>query len=131
MGATGFGPLTAPQIISRMQLNYEKYGIGEIKKALLCLNEPMDRNMPIEVMLRSLEEVYMFLLESPEENREFIEVNLINHAFIKLLETGGSIQRRWKNVMAAWSLTNASGRHFARLWSVSTSACSQKALAQR
>ena len=59
----------APQIIYRMQLNYEKYGIGEIKRALLCLNEPMDCNMPIEVMLRSLEEVYMFLLESPEENR--------------------------------------------------------------
>ena len=51
MGATGFGPLTAPQIISRMQLNYGKTGIGEIKKELLRLNEPMDRNMPIEVML--------------------------------------------------------------------------------
>ena len=30
MGATGFGPLTAPQIISCMQLNYGKPGIGEI-----------------------------------------------------------------------------------------------------
>ena len=28
MGATGFGPLTVPQIISRMQLNYGKPGIG-------------------------------------------------------------------------------------------------------
>ena len=55
MGATGFGPLTAPQIISYMQLNYGKPGIGGIKKALLCLNELMDRNMTIEVMLRSLE----------------------------------------------------------------------------
>ena len=51
MGSTGFGPLTAPHIIPRMQLNYGEPGIGEIKKALLCLNEPMDRNMTIEVML--------------------------------------------------------------------------------
>ena len=57
MGATGFGPLTAPQIISRMQLNYGKPGIGEIKKVPLCLNEPIDRDMPIEVMLRILEGV--------------------------------------------------------------------------
>ena len=51
MEDTGFGPLTAPQIISRIQLNYRKPGIGEIKKALLCLNDPIDRNMPIEVIL--------------------------------------------------------------------------------
>ena len=47
MGATGFGPLTAPQIISRMQLNYRKPEIWEIKKALLRLNDPMDRDMSI------------------------------------------------------------------------------------
>ena len=51
MGATGFGPLTTPQIISRMKLNYGKPGIGEIKKALLLLNDPMDRDMTIEVMM--------------------------------------------------------------------------------
>ena len=31
----------------------------------------------------------MFLLASPEENRELTEVNLIDHALIKLSETGG------------------------------------------
>ena len=51
MGAMGFGPLTEPEIISRMQLNYGNPGIGEIKNALIRLNEPMDRNMPIEFML--------------------------------------------------------------------------------
>ena len=66
MGATVFVPLTAPQIISRMQLNYGKPGIRAIKKALLLLNDPMNCDMPIEVMLRSLEEVQMFLLASPE-----------------------------------------------------------------
>ena len=31
----------------------------------------------------------MFLLAIPEENREFTEVNIIDHALIKLSETGG------------------------------------------
>ena len=38
MRATGFRTLTDPQIISRMQHNYGKPEIGEIKKALLRLN---------------------------------------------------------------------------------------------
>ena len=109
MGATGFVPLMAPQIISCVQLNNKKSGIGEIKKALLRLNEPMDRNMPIEVMLRILEEVHMFLLASPEENRELTEVNIIDHALIKLSETGGFYTKALENGMAAWSLINASG----------------------
>ena len=89
MGATGFGPLTAPQIISCMHLNHRKPGIGEINKEILRLNDPMDRNIPIEVMLGSLEEVQMFLLASPEYKRELTEVNLIYHALIKLSYTGG------------------------------------------
>ena len=40
-------------------------------------------------MLRSLEEVQMFLLASLEENRELAEVNLIYQALIKLSYTGG------------------------------------------
>ena len=66
MRSTGLGPITAPKIISRMQLNYGKQGIRGIKEALLRLNDPMDCDMPIEVMLKSLEEVQMFLLASPE-----------------------------------------------------------------
>ena len=112
MGATGFVPLTAPQIIPHMKLNYRKQGIGEIKKALLRLNDPMDRDMPIEVMLQSLEEVQTSLLASLEENRELTEVNLIDHALTKLSETGGFIQRRWKSGIAAWSLINTSGKTF-------------------
>ena len=65
MVATGIGTLTSPQIIARMQQNYGKPVIGEIKKDILRLKNPINQNMPIEVMLRSLEEVQMFLLESP------------------------------------------------------------------
>ena len=89
MGTTEFGQLTSPQIISRMQLNYGKPGIGKIEKALLRLNEPMNPNTPIEVMLRSLEEVQIFLMAIPEENRELTEFNLIDHALIKISEKGG------------------------------------------
>ena len=97
MGATGFGKLTAPQIIARMQQKYGNPGIGEIKKALLCLNDPMDLNIPIEVMLISLEEVKMFLLVSPEGNRELTEVNLIYHSLIKLSEAGGFYTKALEN----------------------------------
>ena len=48
-------------------------------------------------MLRSLEEVHMFLLASPEENRELTEVNLIDHAIIKLSETGGFYTKALEN----------------------------------
>ena len=85
----GFGTATPPEILSRFQQNYGKPGYQEIKTALLRLNEPMDRMQPIEVMLRSIEEVQMFLLASPDEGRQLSEVNLIDHALIKLSETGG------------------------------------------
>ena len=85
----GFGTDTPPKILSRFQQNYGKPGYQEIKTALLRLTEPMDRMQPIEVMLRGIEEVQMFLLASPEEGRQLSEVNLIDHALIKLSETGG------------------------------------------
>ena len=104
MGATGFGSITALHIISRMQLKYGKPGIWEIRKALLCLYEPMDRDMPIEVMLQSLEEVQIFLLAIPEDNRELTEVNLIDHALIKLSETDGfytKVLEKWNGLLVA------------------------------
>ena len=51
MGETGFGTLTGPQIILRMQHNYGNLGITKVKKALLWINDLMDRNTPIEVIL--------------------------------------------------------------------------------
>jgi hypothetical protein len=85
----GFGTSTPQEILSRFQQNYGRPGYQEIKAALLRLNQPMDRMQPIEVMLRGIEEVQMFLLASPDEGRQLSEVNLIDHALIKLSETGG------------------------------------------
>jgi hypothetical protein len=85
----GFGTATPQEILFRFQQNYGRPGYQEIKSALLRLTQPMDRMQPIEVMLRGIEEVQMFLLASPDEGRQLSEVNLIDHALIKLSETGG------------------------------------------
>jgi hypothetical protein len=49
----------------------------------------MDHMQPIEVMLWGIEEVQIFLLASPDEGRQLSELNLIDHALIKLSKTGG------------------------------------------
>ena len=66
------------------------------------LNEPMNRSHPIEVMLQGLEEVQIFLLAYPEENRQLSEPNLIGYAFIKLSKCGGMYAKaleRWNKVL--------------------------------
>jgi hypothetical protein len=85
----GFGIAKPPEILARFQQNYGRPGYQEVKSALLRLTQPMDRMQPIEVMLRGIEEVQMFLLASPDEGRQLSEVNMIDHALIKLSETGG------------------------------------------
>jgi hypothetical protein len=66
----GFGIATPPEILSRFQQKYGWPGYQEIKTALLRLNQPMDRMQPIEVILRGIEEVHMFLLASHDEGRQ-------------------------------------------------------------
>ena len=66
------------------------------------LNEPMNRSQPIEVMLRGIEEVQIFLLANPEEDRQFLEPNLIGYALTKLSECGGMYAKsleRWNKVL--------------------------------
>ena len=46
----------------------------------------------------------LLLLASPEEKREFTEVNLIDHALIKLSETGGFYMKaleKWNGRLVA------------------------------
>ena len=49
----------------------------------------MNRSHPIEVMLRGIEEVQIFLLANPEEDRQLSEPNLTGYALIKLSKCGG------------------------------------------
>ena len=87
--ATGFGTMTPPEIMTRMRRLYGKATIQELERQLLILQQPMDRNNPVEVMLRAIEEVQMFLLADTEENQEMTEVQLIKYGLIKLSKTGG------------------------------------------
>eukprot|EP00978_Attheya_sp_CCMP212_P037224 scaffold174024_cov67-Attheya_sp.AAC.1 len=54
--ATGFGTMTPPEIMTRMRRLYGKATIQELDRQLLILQQHMDRNNPVEVMLRAIEE---------------------------------------------------------------------------
>ena len=62
----------------------------------------MNRSHPIEVILRGMEEVQIFLLANPEEDRQLSETNLIGYALIKLSKCGGMYAKaieRWNKVL--------------------------------
>ena len=59
----------------------------------------MDRNQPVEVMLRAVEEVQIFLMAHPDGDRKLSEVNLISYGTIKLSKCGGlytKAMERWQ-----------------------------------
>ena len=85
----GFGNDEPPDIYAWLQRLYGKPTIQELDQALLCLNESMDRNQPVEVMLKSMEEIQMFLMAHPDGDRELSDVNLISYGSIKLAKCGG------------------------------------------
>ena len=60
-----------------------------MESSLKRLLEPMGRNAPIEIMLRDIEDVQMFLLAHPEGKKEISETQIINYVMIKLSKTGG------------------------------------------
>jgi hypothetical protein len=67
---------------------YGKPSLSELDKALARLHDPMDRTAPIEVMLREVEEIQMFLLANPDEDRQQKETQLITYTLIKIANTG-------------------------------------------
>ena len=85
---------------------YGKPSYFELEKALLHLSEPMDRNMPIKVMLKGIEDVQMFLLANEEEGREMTDTNLISYGLIKVAKTGGM----YTKALERWHLKPANER---------------------
>jgi len=83
------------------------YGIptvAEMESNLARLNEPMDRLQPVEVMLRGIEEVQMFLLAHRDGDKAMSEPTLILNALIKINGTGGLYSRavgRWNAKLLA------------------------------
>ena len=60
----------------------------------------MDRNLPVEVMIRDIEDVQRFLLANPANNMELTDVQLCTHGLIKLSKTGGI----YSNATEMWNL---------------------------
>ena len=96
----GFGQLIPFKILQRLQKTYERANIQEIEAKLLHLNNPMDRKLPVEVMIRDIEDVHRFLLANPSHNMELTEVQLCTHGMIKLSKTGGL----YENTTKRWNL---------------------------
>ena len=85
----GFRKLTPFEILQRLRKTYGRANIQEIEEKLLHLNNPMDRNRPVEVMIRDIEDVQKLLLANPTDNMELTDVQLCTHRLIKLSITGG------------------------------------------
>ena len=105
----GFGQLTLFEILQRLRKTYGQANIQEIEAKLLHLNNPMDRNLPVEVMIRDIEDVQKFLLANPADNMELTDVQLCTHGLIKLSKTGGlyaNATERWnlkdRNIRQQW-----------------------------
>ena len=96
----GFGQLTPFEILQRLRKTYGRANIQEIEAKLLHLNNPMDRNLPVEVMIRDIEDVQRFLLANHADNIELTDVQLCTHGLIKLSKTRGL----YANATERWNL---------------------------
>ena len=102
LATRGFGNMKPYDVLAHIHSLYGKPILTELEGALLRLNEPMNRSHPIEVMLRGIEEVQIFLLANLEEDRQLLEPNLIGYALIKLYIYGGMYAKdldRWNKVL--------------------------------
>ena len=70
----GCGQLTSFEILQRLCKVYGHADIQEIEAQLLLLNNPVDRNLPIEVMIRGIEDVQRFLLANPANKMKLTDV---------------------------------------------------------
>ena len=94
----GFGLLTPFEILQRLCKTYGRANIQDIEAKLLLSNNPMDRNLPVEVIIRDIEDVQRFLLANPADKMELTDVQLCTHGLIKLSKTGGMYAKateRW------------------------------------
>ena len=69
LATRGFGNTKPYDVLPHMNSLYGKPSLTGLEGALLRLNEPMNRNHPIEVTLRGIEEVQIFRLANPKEDR--------------------------------------------------------------
>ena len=96
----GFGKLTPFKILKRLRKKYGRVNIQEIEAKLLHLNNPMEKNLTVEVMIRDIEDVQRFLLANPVNNIELTNLQLCTHGMIKLSKTYGL----YANAIERWNL---------------------------
>ena len=102
LATRGLENLKPYDVLAHIHSLYGKPSLTELEGALLRLNKPMNRSHPIEVMLQGIEEVQIFLLANPEEDRQLSEPNLTGYALIKLSKCGGMYEKaleRWNKVL--------------------------------
>ena len=72
----------------------------------------MDRNLPVEVMIRDIKDVQRFLLANPADNMELTDVQLCTHGLIKLSKTGGLTRHTTPPVIpASWVMDLGNSPH--------------------
>ena len=89
LSTKGFVTTPPVDILENLQYLYGKPIFQELDATLLRLNDPMNRMKPVEVMLRVIEEVQLFLLSKPDKYIALTEPNPIIYALIKLTNTRG------------------------------------------
>ena len=105
----GFGQLNPYEILQKMRVMYGRATVQEIEAKLLLLNNPMDRNLPVEVMLKDIEDVQRLMLANPADKMEMSEVQLCLFGLIKLSKTGGL----YAKALERW---NAKDLHLRQRW---------------
>ena len=100
------GQLTPIEILQRLRKTYVRANIQKIEAKLLHLNNPMDRNLPVGVMIWDIEDVQRFLLANPANNMEMTGMELCTHGLIKLSKIGGL----YANTTERWNLKDTTIR---------------------
>ena len=88
-------------ILEKLQRLYGKPSYQELDAELLRLNKPMNIMQPVEVMIRGIKEVKLFLLAITDKYRDLNEPNLISYALIKITKTGGIYSKgieKWQKI---------------------------------
>ena len=96
----GFGQLTPFKILQHLPNTYGRANIKGIEAKLIHLNNPMDRNLTVEVTIQDIENLQRFLLANSADNMELTDVQLCTHGLIKLSKTGGL----YANATERWNL---------------------------
>ena len=88
MARRGFGNDGPPTILELLKRLYGTPSLQELNQVLLRLHGSTNRNQPVEAMIRTTDEVQMFLIAHPDGYHELINVNLIRYTMIKFSKCG-------------------------------------------